>query len=282
MLIVGTGLIGTSIALALRRHGVGVALADHDPDAVRAARRRGAGQAWRPGSPVDLAVVAVPPEHVAAQIHHLQRVGAARAYTDVASVKQAVIGAAGRLGCDMSTYIPSHPMAGRERRGPDAAAEDLFRGRPWALCPLPQAAAPARAAVLDLIGLCGAHPVELPAADHDQAVACVSHAPHVASSAVAARLAEAPAQALALAGTGVRDVTRVAGGDPALWLDILTANAAPVAEVLEAMAADLAATASALRGLPAGDRAAAETVAALLRRGAAGRHRIAQAGREGA
>ncbi|TMR98127.1 prephenate dehydrogenase [Nonomuraea basaltis] len=278
VLVVGTGLIGTSAALALRKHGVRVLLADRDQGAVRLARELGAGEDWSPASPppegVDLAVIAVPPAHVASELLELQRHGTARFYTDVASVKAEPINRATQLGCDLATYVASHPLAGREKSGPGAARDDLFLGRPWALCPTQEADPAAKAAVLRLIELCGANPVEVSAEDHDRAVAVVSHAPHVAASAVAARLAEATDVALGLAGQGVRDVTRIAGSDPSLWLGILSGNATPVAEVLEAVAHDLADAASALRALSEGDGTATGELTQLLKRGVAGHDRI--------
>ncbi|GIH95031.1 prephenate dehydrogenase [Planobispora siamensis] len=296
VLVVGTGLIGTSVALALREQGVTVYLTDRDAAAVRLARELGAGiewhpgrpadldpdLPWHPGRPVDLAVVAVPPHLVAEQIAQLQRAGAARFYTDVASVKALPLRRAEELGCDLSTYAAGHPLAGRERSGPAAARADLFLGRPWALCPTDRTSPEAVEVVRGLVKLCGGEVVEVDADQHDKAVALVSHAPHVAASAVAARLAEAPATALGLAGQGVRDVTRIAAGDPGLWTGILSGNALPVADVLEAVAADLAAAAASLRAAAAGapsetapwDEEAMGRVTDLLRRGVAGTGRI--------
>ncbi|MEV4285010.1 prephenate dehydrogenase [Nonomuraea bangladeshensis] len=278
VLVVGTGLIGTSTALALRRHGVRVLLADRDPGAVRLARELGAGEEWTPEAPpeegVDLAVIAVPPAFVASELLELQRHDAARFYTDVASVKAEPIDRARQLGCDLTSYVASHPLAGRERSGPGAAREDLFLGRPWALCPTGEADPEAKAAVLRLVELCGANPVEVGAVEHDRAVAVVSHAPHVTASAVAARLADTTDIALGLAGQGVRDVTRIAGSDPGLWLGILSGNAAPVAEVLEAVARDLTEAAGALRALADGDGTAMQDITQLLKRGVVGHDRI--------
>ncbi|MEU0570349.1 prephenate dehydrogenase, partial [Nonomuraea sp. NPDC005983] len=189
VLVVGTGLIGTSAALALRQRGVRVLLADRDEAAVRLARELGAGEEWQPereGQEIDLAMIAVPPAYVATELLELQKRDTARFYTDVASVKAEPIDRATQLGCDLTRYVASHPLAGREKSGPGAARADLFLGRPWALCPTPAASAEAVEAVLALIELCGANPVQVDAADHDRAVAVVSHAPHVAASAVAA------------------------------------------------------------------------------------------------
>ncbi|RCG24491.1 prephenate dehydrogenase/arogenate dehydrogenase family protein [Sphaerisporangium album] len=272
-LVVGTGLIGTSVALALREQGVEVWLADRDPQAVRLARDLGAGRPWIPpgegGPTADIAVVAVPPDAVGCVLRSLQDLGAARVYTDVASVKRGPLARATRLRCDLAGYVPGHPMAGRERSGPAAASPDLFLGRPWAYCPLEENAPAAVATLLQLIGMCGGRPVMTGVTEHDENVAVVSHVPHLAASAVAARLLDAPAAALDLAGPGLRDVTRVAAGDPGLWAGILQDNAPPVARLLEDVAADLAAAAAALRGLgePGEDLG---PVTDLLCRGAAG------------
>ncbi|MBO3745330.1 prephenate dehydrogenase [Streptosporangiaceae bacterium NEAU-GS5] len=273
VVVVGAGLIGTSIALALRQRGLDVYLADRDPSVVRLARELGAGAAWTPGVKTDVAVVAVPPHAVAQQLLELQKHDAAAFYTDVASVKALPLEQAGRLGCDLTTYVPSHPLAGRERSGPAAARADLFLGRPWALCPGPDASPAAVQTILELVALCGGNAVTLDAVEHDRAVAVISHAPHVAAAAVAARLADASATTLGLSGQGVRDVTRIAAGDPSLWTGILSGNAGAVAEVLEEVAVDLALAARSLREFSAG-ASPIDPVTDLLRRGNAGRGRI--------
>lgn len=279
VLVVGTGLIGTSVALAMRETGAEVLLADRDESSLRLAVEIGAGESHtEDAGPVDVAVLAVPPAAVAAILHDAQKRGLARFYTDVASVKALPLAEARALGCDLSSFVAGHPLAGRERSGPAAARADLFLGRPWALCPTEEAAAPAVAAITGLARACGAEPLTVDAVDHDRAVALVSHAPHVVSAAVAATLADASEVALGLAGQGVRDVTRIAGSDPGLWIGILSANAEPVADVLDAVAADLALAAAMLRAGASAEEAVAEVAAEkineLLARGNAGRGRI--------
>ncbi|MGE5132788.1 MAG: prephenate dehydrogenase [Gemmatimonadota bacterium] len=257
--VIGTGLIGTSVALALRERGTAVWLADNDPQSARLAEHIGAGTVlpgpWPPApagpapgapAPAELAVLAVPPAAVAATLAAAQACGLAHWYTDVASVKSFPLHQARELGCDLSTFVAGHPISGRERSGPAAARADLFLGRPWVICPAPESRPAAVAAVTGLARACGAEPVTASAAEHDRWVALISHAPHVVSAAMAARLAEAPGSALALAGQGLRDVTRIAAGDPDLWTQILGANAAPVAQVLADVAADLSMAAEAL------------------------------------
>ena len=271
IIIIGTGLIGTSVALALRERGSAVRLADADPAAARLAADLGAGDPLPavPAAPADLAVIAVPPDAVAATLAAAQARHLAGAYTDVASVKQLPVARARELGCDLARYVPGHPLAGREKHGPAAARADLFLGRTWALCPEPETTSQATETVTALVRACGAVPLRTDAAAHDRWVALVSHAPHLVAAAMAARLETAPAQALDLAGQGLRDTTRIAAGDTALWTQILSANAAPVAEVLAAVAADLAEAARMLA-----DGEGSKPVAALLDRGQAGVARI--------
>jgi prephenate dehydrogenase len=276
--VIGTGLIGTSVALALRFRGVAVWLADQDDDALRLAVSLGAGEPLPPGGvpggPAVVAVLAVPPTAVAAQLRAAQQRGLARCYTDVASVKELPLAAARELGCDMASYVPGHPLSGRERSGPAAARADLFTGRPWVLCPQPANAEADIRLVTGLAAACGAVPISVPAVEHDRWVALVSHAPHAVAAAMAARLADAPAGALALAGQGLRDVTRIAASGTGMWVQILAANAGPASAVLRLVAADLVAAADAMDSLVAGDEGAAKEVADLLARGSAGVSRI--------
>lgn len=278
--VLGTGLIGTSIALALTERGVTVWLADRDRTAARLAADIGAGTVL-PDADVarppraDLAVIAVPPAAVAATLSQAQAAGLARWYTDVASVKSQPLAQAAELGCDLTTFVPGHPLSGRERSGPAAARADLFLGRPWVVCHTEQVRPDAVSAVLGLVECCRAEPVPLAAAEHDRFVALVSHAPHVVAAAMSAQLANAPATALGLAGQGLRDVTRIAAGDTGLWEQILAANAAPLARVLGAVAADLAAVAEELeQSTPASASARLKLLGGLLERGVSGVGRI--------
>jgi prephenate dehydrogenase len=254
--VIGTGLIGASVALALRERGVTVWLSDRDPAAARLAADIGAGtvlpdplegRATGGAEPLaDLAVLAVPPAAVAPALAAAQTRGLARWYTDVASVKGLPLRQAREWGCDLASFVPGHPLSGRERSGPAAARADLFLGRPWVICPGPLTDPAAIAAVEALVRCCRGEPVRASAEDHDRWVALVSHAPHVVAAAMAAQLAHAPDGALGLAGQGLRDVTRIAEGETGLWAQILAANATPVAQVLGHVANDLAAAAEGL------------------------------------
>jgi prephenate dehydrogenase len=266
------------VALALRERDVSVWLADRDEEAVRLAVNLGAGAALPadgvPTGPADLVVLAVPPAAVAVELRAAQARVLGRAYTDVASVKELPLAGARELGCDLASYLPGHPLSGRERSGPAAARADLFVGRPWVLCPQPENNQTTIRLGTGLAEACGALPVAASAADHDQWVALVSHAPHLVSAAMAARLEDAPEAALALAGQGLRDVTRIAASGAGMWLQILTANAGPASGVLRAVAADLLQAADALARLAAGDEQAGKEVGNLLERGIDGVHRV--------
>jgi prephenate dehydrogenase len=274
LIVIGAGLIGTSIALAVRDHGADVLLTDRDPAAARLAAGLGAGvvlpggpAAYR-GAPADLAVLAVPPAAVPAALRDAQKHQVAHVYTDVASVKQAPIAEAAKLGCDLTAFVGGHPLGGREWSGPLAARAGLFRGRSWVLCPTGESGAAAAATVTALVRACGARPVLMDPAEHDRAMAVISHAPHVVASAMAARFVDTPETIMRLTGQGARDVTRIAAGDPRLWLGIMSANAHPIADVLDEVARDLARTASALRS--EGNTAVTD----LLVRGRVGHGRI--------
>lgn len=285
VLIIGTGLIGTSVGLALRRHGLTVHLCDVDPANAHLAEARGAGTTAEPTAPVDVAVVAVPPSIVPAVVVEAQARHRARAYTDVAGVKSGVLRAIAERGGDLTTFVGGHPMAGGERSGPMAARADLFRDRPWVFTIEPTTAVEAQQIVFAVAEACDAVPVTLDAGRHDDAVALVSHVPHLLSSLMAARLLDLDGDGAVLAGRGLSDVVRIAAGDPGLWADIVTANAAPVAAALDQVLLDLQRVIGGLRGL--GSRPSAASVeearivlAELLGRGAAGHRAVAVGGRD--
>lgn len=242
--VIGTGLLGTSIALACSRAGLEVLLTDASEEHLRTATSLGAGRRREPEDRPQLVVVAVPPDHLADVIAAALDAGDA-IVTDVGSVKAGPLAAVSDHA-RVRRYVGSHPMAGSERSGPLAAAADLFEGRPWAVTPHPDADVDAVELVEELVALCGATKVWLTPDEHDRAVARTSHVPHLLASLVAGRLADAPEHHLALSGQGVRDVTRVAAGDPTLYGQIVTANAGAVIDLLTEVRAGLDAMISAL------------------------------------
>ncbi|MFF6983987.1 prephenate dehydrogenase [Streptomyces sp. NPDC008343] len=277
-LVIGTGLIGTSAALALAARGVVVHLADHDPEQARTAAALGAGTDEAPDGPVDLAIIAAPPAHVAGVLADAMRRGVARGYLDVASVKGGPRRELEALGLDLSWYIGTHPMSGREKSGPLAASADLFEGRPWVLTPTRDTDTEVLNLALELVSHCRAVPVVMDADAHDRAVALVSHMPHLMSSMVAARLENAEETAVRLCGQGIRDVTRIAASEPGMWIDILSANPGPVADLLTDVATDLEETVRALRALQSSDEdkrlEGTSGIEGVLRRGNAGQVRV--------
>ncbi|MDO5721120.1 MAG: prephenate dehydrogenase [Actinomycetaceae bacterium] len=246
VVIIGSGLLGTSIALLLRAKNVEVYLEDASPVSLALACDLGGGQAaakyagdsdWHQS--IALAVIAVPPDVTApVTIDALKRFPNA-VVTDVASVKTPILNAVLAADVDHHRYVPSHPMAGRERSGASAADQDLFRSRPWVVINHPKASKHALLTVRDLALDCGASVVNLDATEHDRAVAIVSHVPQLVSSLLAARLVEAPEEALGLIGQGLRDTTRIANSDPRLWNSIICGNRGPISSVLTAFAKDL-------------------------------------------
>lgn len=238
--VVGTGLLGTSLALALQARGVDVTLADTSPTAAALASDMGAGRvAHAQDEAPDLVVVAAPPDVVVDVVAAELTAWPDATVTDVTSVKNVVVeGVARRCGAERRRFVPGHPMAGRERSGAVAARSDLFEGRTWVICP--DGADDARVADVTAVAqVCGAQVVTMSPAAHDEAVAAVSHVPQVAASLVAAQLRELPDDAVALSGQGVRDVTRIAASDPMLWTQILAGNAAAVRPLLEGVRASL-------------------------------------------
>jgi prephenate dehydrogenase len=274
--VIGTGLLGTSIGLALATQGTRVLLADPSPTALTLAVNLGAGERDPGGVRARVTVVAAPPDVTALVAARALADDPGTTVTDVASVKGEVLRALGETGADLARYVGGHPMAGRERSGPLAARGDLFVGRPWVICP-GKKSDPARVSDVRLLAQAtGATPVVMGSAEHDVAVAVVSHVPQVAASLVAARLQHASDDVVALAGQGLRDVTRIAASDPMLWTQILGANAGPILEVLADLRSDLDAVIGDLRSLAEGRDvgAALADVAGLINRGNMGRERI--------
>jgi len=264
--IVGTGLIGTSLGIALTRAGFQVSLDDPSPTAAALARDLGAGVLATDTVAVpDVVVVAAPPDVVAdVVVAELSRWPDA-VVTDAASVKGAVLTSLQHRGADLSRYVGSHPMAGREKSGPMAAQGDLFVGRSWVVAPGPDASAAAIALVRRIAEAAGSVVLEMTPDEHDAAVAAVSHVPQIAASLVASRLRDLPSGAVALSGQGIRDVTRIAASDPGMWTQILAGNAPAVRGVLESLAGELDAVLAALRRLesdPAGGSVGARAVLA--------------------
>ncbi|RFA13876.1 prephenate dehydrogenase [Subtercola boreus] len=237
--VVGAGLLGTSIGLGLRARGVDVIVADASPTHVSIAVDYGAGRPAAPDDRPALIVVCVPPDVTAHVVAAELEAFPHATVTDVASVKLSVLHELRASGADVSRYIGTHPMAGRERGGPLQGRADLFLGRPWVVAAHDGISYQRGGVIDDLILDLGATLIEMTPEAHDAGVALVSHVPQVVSTLMARRLADAPSAAVNLAGQGLRDVTRVAASDPGLWVQILGANAGPVVGILKSFRSDL-------------------------------------------
>jgi prephenate dehydrogenase len=277
--IVGTGLIGASLGIALSRKGFQVSLDDPSPTAVALARDLGAGVLASDtiGVP-DVVVVAAPPDVVADVVARELSRWPDAVVTDAAGIKGAVLADLQGRAVDLSRYVGSHPMAGREKSGAVAAQAGLFEGRSWVVAPGPQASAGAVDMVRDIAQAAGSAVLVMTPDEHDAAVAAVSHVPQIAASLVASQLRDLPSGAVALSGQGIRDVTRIAASDPSMWTQVLAANAPAVRRVLESFAAELDAVLVALRHLesdPGGGSVGARAVLArTVADGNAGQARI--------
>ena len=239
VVVVGVGLIGASIGSALTQQGWSVFLRDAKSSHARVAETLGAGSTDTPSAAdVDLVVVAVPPRALAAVVREALETYPNAAVTDVGSVKAEVLGTVWGHR-ELHRYVGSHPMAGTQHSGPTAARPDLFADRTWVITPHRRSAETAVRAVTELALACGARITTMDVDDHDAAVARVSHLPHLMSVLTAGHLTTVGEQDLALAGPGLRDVTRIAGSDPGLWEQILTANSAAVLAELRQVSAEL-------------------------------------------
>ncbi len=271
VLVVGSGLIGGSVALALRRSGVEVVLSDVDEANLDVAVRAGAGRRVGPADAPALVVVAVPPRYAGAALAAASRAYPTATLTDTTSVKEPVVSAAIAAGVDPVRLVGGHPMAGREVSGAAGARADLLDDRLWVLTPLPHTGVEHVRQVHRLVSACGAYPIEMGLAEHDAAVALVSHVPQVLASVLAGRLRDSDPDHVRIAGQGLRDMTRIAGSNVGLWTDILDANRGQVAAVLDAVIADLSRTADALR---TDDDVAGGQIAQVLAAGVEGQQLI--------
>ena len=258
--IVGSGLIGTSIGLGLVQRGVSVEMVDSDPKSQALANDLvGRVEVTAP----DLVVLAMPSSQLSEVINDEFALNPHSTFIDVGSVKGEVELQVKTIPALSRSFLPTHPMAGREIGGTGSARADLFQGRSWILTPSQELEADAKAVVLELISLLGATPIELSAVDHDRAVAKISHLPQIAASLIAKQLTGTPAEWMELAGQGLRDTTRIAASDESLWKEIIFSNRAELEQLLVNLQNDLGAMVAALDD--------PEKIAALIAAGRVGR-----------
>jgi prephenate dehydrogenase len=249
--MIGVGLVGGSLALALRRAGAVASIAgyDRDGEALERAAALGvidtaAGSASEAAKGADLVVVAVPVRSIGPVLHDVALAMDPQAVvTDVGSTKGEVVAVAEQeLRERFPRFVPGHPIAGREASGVEAAVADLFRAARVVLTPASSTAPDA----VELVKACweaaGARVASMPAERHDRIFAAVSHLPHVLSFALVSEIAEREdaEELLGFAAGGFRDFTRIAASSPEMWRDIALQNRAALLEEMDRYGARLA------------------------------------------
>lgn len=232
--VLGTGLIGTSVSIALGTAGWHVRGYDPDAAALAMATRMDGlepcGSTEEAVADAELVVLAGP---VAVILETLPTLQTTALVTDVAGVKRPVVDAAKGL----ARFVGGHPMAGRESSGPDGASGSMFRGATWVLT-TDGASELDLAEMSAIVESIGAVPVRMTALAHDRSVAAASHIPHLTAAGLVG-LVNREEGARSLVAGGFRDLTRVAASEPGWWTDVLVANGDAVAEELRSLAASL-------------------------------------------
>ena len=235
--VVGTGLIGGSIGLALRKQGWHVTGRDLDGQRVSQALEQGALDAVGDDPDAEITFVCVPVSSIAEQARSALTAGGV--VTDVGGVKGPVVAAV-----DHPRFVGGHPMAGSEQEGMDGADPSLFEGATWVLTPIVSTDAEAYTLVRSIVTSLGADVVALAPERHDELVATVSHVPHLAAATLMALAADGATEQgpmLRLAAGGFRDMTRIAAGHPGIWPDICAENRDAIVEALDRLVSSLSA-----------------------------------------
>lgn len=233
--VVGTGLIGGSIGLGLRRLGWHVTGRDNDRARAERAVALGALDEIGTDPDADVIFIATPVGAIADEARQLT--SPTTVVTDVGSVKAAIV-----RGVDHPRFVGGHPMAGSEQEGVDGADADLFEGATWVLTPTDSTDPTAYARLQDVVTSLGANVVAMPPERHDALVAVVSHVPHLTAAALmtmASARAQEHAALLRLAAGGFRDMTRIAAGHPGIWPDICAENRDAIVDALDELVATL-------------------------------------------
>ena len=231
--IVGSGLIGTSIGLALSARGIKVAMSDVDQAAAFLAQSLVDADAnFESTHAFDVVVLAVPPSEFKKALAEEIKLNALSTFVDILSIKTKPLLDVQSFEEILPRYVGTHPMAGREVSGPESARGDLFNGRTWILTSGELTSRQSLDRATELIALCGGVLVKLTPQEHDQAMALISHTPQILASLLASQLVGSNPQWLGLIGQGFKDVTRIADSDPSLWKEIISENAENILPVL--------------------------------------------------
>ncbi len=257
--IIGLGLIGSSIAWAVRKHGLADRIVGFDvSDDVRArARELGFADeipetAQEAAQGADLIIVAVPVRTTASVIEGIRaHIKTGAIITDVGSVKEPVIRDVGEHVPDDAVFVPGHPVAGTEYSGPDAGFAELFEGRWWILTPCARSTDAAVEKLSRLFEAMGANIETMSPDHHDQVLAITSHIPHLIAYNIVSTAADLEkvtrSEVIKFSASGFRDFTRIAASDPIMWRDIFLSNKDAVLEMLGRFSEDLAALQRAIR-----------------------------------
>jgi prephenate dehydrogenase len=228
--VVGTGLIGASVGLAAKRVGVPEVVGwDADEESLRVAVERGAvdcaaGSLGEAVEGADLALVATPVASLQETVHAVLAGGSAPTVSDVGSTKSGLLGSV----AERARFIGGHPVCGSEARGPEHASAELFEGATWFLTPVAETEPERYKLLHGFVASLGAIPVAIDPVAHDRLMAVTSHLPHALANLIlnhAGSVRVNGHEPLATAGGSLRDMTRVAGANPRIWIDIFLDNA---------------------------------------------------------
>ena len=261
--IVGAGLIGTSIGLALAAKNIAVEMIDVD------SRNQALAQDLTGGVSIaepELIILATPLRALSQVINEQYALNPNSTFMDVCSVKVEPLQKVQASKLPLKQFVGTHPMAGREVGGAESARADLFLSRSWIITPDALSDSEAVAKVKWLIQLLGATCVELDAVSHDAAVARVSHLPQITATLLAGSLHGVAPEWLDLAGAGLRDTTRIAASDENLWKEIISSNSQEIKALLTNLHNELGAMIDAVND--------EERIAVIMRKGRDGRNLI--------
>ncbi len=239
--IVGTGLIGTSIALRAGQAGLKLELADSDLANLNLAKDLLAPYLLDSDNAqlIDLVIVATPPmstfEVLKAEFQHNPNA----IFIDIGSVKTNLVAKVEGLSDLNARFLGTHPMAGRESAGASSAQADLFEGRAWILTPTASTSPEIIELIAQFVKLMGSTPYQMPPEKHDEVLAYISHLPQILSTSLSATILESQ-EDVSLAGQGLRDMTRIAGSNGELWSEILQENQQAVLHALDSFESKIA------------------------------------------
>ena len=234
--IIGSGLIGTSIALALKGKGISIQMLDENAKAQKLATDLVGGKNLE--NP-DLIIISASIDQNLNLIVDALKQNPGSIVMDVSSVKSNLLDEVAKLSGSANNFVSTHPMAGREVSGAQSARSDLFLGRAWIAIASDNTSEDAKNFLNQLVDICGASLYWLTANQHDEAVAAISHLPQILSTGLAYTLDKNGVDSLNLAGQGLRDLLRLSGSNPKLWSELLIANRDALKGYLQSMSATI-------------------------------------------